>query len=66
MSHVSSMTSFKQSLKTVDTISVNIIFNMKMTGTQKLENYLIIKFCCNVGMTRTKTFEKNAAGKLRK
>ena len=40
-------------------------FNVKMTETQKLENRAIIKFCCNLGMTSTKTFEKNAENEQR-
>jgi hypothetical protein len=36
----------------------DIVYNGKMTDTQKLENSVIIKFCCNLGMTLTKTFGK--------
>jgi hypothetical protein len=46
-------------LKSPETPDNNIVYNGKMTDTQKLENSVIIKFCCNLKMTPTKTFEKN-------
>ena len=64
------MMSFKQSLKTVDAISINFCRHRKKSKTpllfttwkwrtrRKLENRAIIKFCCNLEMTPTKTFEK--------
>jgi hypothetical protein len=46
-------------LISLETPDANIVYNGKMTDTQKLENCAIIKFCCNLGMTPVKTFEKN-------
>jgi hypothetical protein len=45
-------------LKAPETPDEDIVYNGKMMDTQKLENSVIIKFCCNLGMTLTKTFEK--------
>jgi hypothetical protein len=44
--------------KSPETPDDDIVYNGKMTDTQKLENSVIIIFCCNLGMTTTKTFEK--------
>jgi hypothetical protein len=46
------------SLKSSETPDDDIVYNGEMTDTQKLENSVIIKFCCNLGMTPTKKFEK--------
>jgi hypothetical protein len=45
-------------LKSPETPGDDIVYNGQMTDTQKLENSVITKFCCNLGMTPTKTFEK--------
>jgi hypothetical protein len=45
-------------LKSPEMPDNDIVYNGKMTDTQKLEKNMIIKFCCNLGMTPTKAFEK--------
>jgi hypothetical protein len=46
-------------LKSLETPDTYIVKNGKLTDKQKLENCAIIKFCCNLGRTPTKIFEKN-------
>jgi hypothetical protein len=53
-------------LKSPETPDNDIVYNGKMTDTQKIENSMTITFCCNLGMTLTKTFEKKTAGKQKK
>jgi hypothetical protein len=50
-------------LKSPETQDADIVYNGKMTDTQKLENSVIIELCCYLGMTPTKTFEKNQQAK---
>jgi hypothetical protein len=42
----------------LEMLDADIVNNGKMMDTQTLEKRAIIKFCCILAMTHTKTFEK--------